>query len=42
MQELALVPPGQEAEETFESITVNPACVDPEVAAALFGDWDAV
>jgi hypothetical protein len=42
MQELALVLPGQEVEETFESITVNPDCVDPEVAAALFGEWDVV
>jgi protein LTV1 len=42
MQELASVLPGQEVERTLESITINPDCMDPEVAAALFGDWDVV
>jgi protein LTV1 len=40
MQELASVLPGQEVERTLEAITINPDCMDPEVAAALFGDWD--
>mmetsp|Transcript_15681 Transcript_15681/g.22342 ORF Transcript_15681/g.22342 Transcript_15681/m.22342 type:complete len:492 (-) Transcript_15681:385-1860(-) len=40
MQELASALPGHEVERTFESITINPDCMDPEVAAALFGDWE--
>jgi protein LTV1 len=30
----------QEVERTYESITLNPDLIDPEIADALFGDWD--